>query len=182
MLESWRTALRDMMRDHVQVPMTAVKESIMCHRWPAAFRNEVYHQIQAPISYLLTWDTWMKWVIAALYFHHEHLWSCFIISLMIIFFGCWRICVLSREQARQCLIIHRIMDKPSSPERDEVILDICLEIKEGYEREGMLGLWRAEKLVEIPSVEKHWEQENPGYVRVKRRVREECDKFDINIP
>lgn len=98
--------------------------------------------------------------------------------------GLWRIYANEREMARQCHIIQRIMDKPSGAEREEVILDICVEITEWYDAKRGLERWRADYLMEIPGAKKHWERKHPGRVRKKfcwAKDEKPMDKFDLRI-
>tara|TARA_R110002060_G_scaffold16825_1_gene23356 strand:- start:674 stop:1225 length:552 start_codon:yes stop_codon:yes gene_type:complete len=87
-----------------------------------------------------------------------------------------------RDMARQCYIIQRIMDKPSSPGRDEVILDIRVELNNAYVNRKAIQQWNGELLMDIPGAEEHWEKKNPGWWRNKYHFPDgRPDKFDTRV-
>ncbi|KAL2070229.1 hypothetical protein VTL71DRAFT_13255 [Oculimacula yallundae] len=70
--------------------------------------------------------------------------------------------LITREKAKQCQMLHRIIGQPPGPAREEVILDLCVEMYDWYQ-DWRHDMGKGDELMEsIPGAEKQWEMRHKG--------------------
>ncbi|KAK0119447.1 hypothetical protein ONS95_010896 [Cadophora gregata] len=157
----------------------------MSRAWITTLTNFKQDYIDTPILEMIDnpSPTWQAIGAAHDKYIRPNITVLFILAMILNFAIAWNfLYTKDRELALQCHTIQRIMDEPSGPERDELIMDICVELNDLYMKRVGLQRWRGELLMEIPGVEKHWEKKHPGWRRRKYDFPgERFDKFDLTI-